>query len=130
MKLFTQKKLEEFDEIQKEWNKHYTMNTCSVCDSPKEHKDIKAFLSESIEQAYKEGVGETAIAIDKDMAKFLEGKSEMSVKLLNSVREQAREEERERMEDKVEEIRAELHNGKEPYNLVVKLLSSLNNKDQ
>ena len=34
----------EFEEIQKEWEQHRTMNACSICDSPKGHTSIKSFL--------------------------------------------------------------------------------------
>ena len=40
----------KFDEIEKEWEKHRTMNTCSVCDSPKGHTTIRKFISNLLAQ--------------------------------------------------------------------------------
>ena len=37
-------------------------------------------------------------------------------------------EEKQRIREAVEEIRAELHNGKDPYSLVVELLFSIDNQ--
>ena len=44
----------ELEEIEEEWNKHRVMNTCSICDSPKGHTTIKAFLKAKINQVIDE----------------------------------------------------------------------------
>ncbi len=55
MNTYTEKIIKEFNEIQKEWELHRTMNTCSVCDSPKRHTDIKDFITNAITQQ-REGI--------------------------------------------------------------------------
>ena len=40
--------VKRFDDIQEEWKKHETMNTCSVCDSPKGHTTIESFFTQEL----------------------------------------------------------------------------------
>lgn len=35
-----------------EWEKHRTMNNCSVCESPKGHSSVEKIVNESIEKSY------------------------------------------------------------------------------
>ena len=52
---YEEKALAEFDEIEREWEKHETMSTCSVCDSPKGHTRRRDFFADSIDQAVQNG---------------------------------------------------------------------------
>lgn len=42
------------EEIQEEWRKHEVMNTCSICDSPEGHTEIKEFVREQKEKSVRE----------------------------------------------------------------------------
>ena len=46
---------ERFDVIKEEWKKHATMNTCSICDSPKGHTEMKDFIRQELTLARAEG---------------------------------------------------------------------------
>ena len=49
-------KVEEFEEIQKEWEAHEEANTCSYCDSPKGHTNLNNWLRQALTDTYQAGV--------------------------------------------------------------------------
>ena len=57
---------EEFGKLSAEWEQHRKSNTCSICDSPKGHTEIKDFIRIEIEKAEKRGL-ERAIEIAKEL---------------------------------------------------------------
>jgi hypothetical protein len=63
---------EELKRIKEEWEKHETMNTCSVCDSPEGHTRYEDLIDTLIEKIYNKARKDL---IEEDI-KRLEGKKQ------------------------------------------------------
>ncbi len=72
IKKLQEKAREELKRIKREWEKHRTMNKCSVCDSPNGHTTYEEFSDTLIEQTYKQG-REDLIEEIEEMKKDISG---------------------------------------------------------
>ena len=64
-------RIEEFKEIQREWELHKTMNTCSICDSPTGHTEYEDWLRTALTQTCQQAVEEERGRISKEVVKII-----------------------------------------------------------